>query len=48
MCVCVCVCLYLHVSSCVSYPAYKSHIFCATLYCFLLLVWFYQIFHIVS
>jgi hypothetical protein len=32
--VCVCVCVCLHVSSCVSYPAYELHIFCTTLYFF--------------
>jgi hypothetical protein len=29
--------------SCLSYPAFKSHIFCAVLYCHLWHVWLYHI-----
>jgi len=35
------VCLY----TCLSYPAYKSHLLCAALYCHLWPAWLYHIFH---
>ena len=31
--------------SCLSYPAYKSHLFCAALHCHLQPVWLYHIFY---
>jgi len=50
VCVCVCVCVRACVRAhyCLSYPACKSHLFCAVLYCHLWPAWFYFILHIIS